>query len=206
MSFGCYATDHFLKDWQWDWNIFDKITYLRRRNDSRKLPAFSFLIFYILWHHEKRPVITSYATFCDIIDSSKVAIFDLEKSVTYRVIIWKCILNKRLTQICIEEHRQTLYIVWTPRVGHFTCSTNWLVTYNDCRAAGAQSDTLDFLTGAAPVDVGFPSIFHCLSLSLLRLRNAVMHCCLQLGSVIVPCMSHLGNWVVNYWARHLRRP
>ena len=40
---------------------------------------------------------------------------------THRVIIWKCILNKRLVQICIEENRLTLYIVRTHTVGHFIC-------------------------------------------------------------------------------------
>ena len=60
----------------------------------------------------------------------------------YRVIIWKCIVNKCLVQICIEEHRQTIYIVRTHKMGHFICSTNWVVICNDCLAAGGQSDTL----------------------------------------------------------------
>ena len=29
----------------------------------------------------------------------------------YGVIIWECIVSKRLVQICIEEHSQILYIV-----------------------------------------------------------------------------------------------
>ena len=40
---------------------------------------------------------------------------------TYRVIIWKCVLNKHLVRICIGGHSETLYIVRTPKMGHFIC-------------------------------------------------------------------------------------
>ena len=43
--------------------------------------------------------------------------------VIYRVIIWECILNKRLVRLCIDRHRETLYTVRTPNVGHFICDT-----------------------------------------------------------------------------------
>ena len=66
-----------------------------------------------------------------------------------RVIIWKCILNKRLVQICIEDHCQILYIVRTRKVGHFIYSADWVFTCYDCLPAGAQSDTM--VSGLVPL-------------------------------------------------------
>ena len=48
----------------------------------------------------------------------------------YRVIIWECILNKHLVRICIGRHREALYTVRTPKVGHFICDTKRFDIWN----------------------------------------------------------------------------
>ena len=55
------------------------------------------------------------------IDLDKVCTSNLKNHLTYRVIIWECILNKHTARISIDRHSETLYTVRTPKVGHFIC-------------------------------------------------------------------------------------
>ena len=101
--------------------------------------------------------------------------------VILQVIIWKCIWNKRLVQICIEGYRRTLCIVRTRKVSHYMCSKNWVLICNHWLAAGVWHSHL--WTGAVPLDSGFLAILYGLSLPLLQVRNEVIRRRLQLQVV-----------------------
>ena len=57
------------------------------------------------------------------------------------MIISECILNTHLVRICIEKQRETLYIVRTPKVGHFICDTRRFDIWKGSLAGLGQSCT-----------------------------------------------------------------
>ena len=68
--------------------------------------------------------------------------------------IWKCILNKRLVQICVEERSWTLYTVITRKVGQWA-----ILSVIQIESLFAMTDSQQVIkvtphsgTGAAPVD------------------------------------------------------
>ena len=106
----------------------------------------------------------------------------------------KCVLSKRLVQ--------RIRYVLKGTAKHYTSfeHTRWVllsVVQSESLFAMAVLQqalkvTLDSWTGAVPVDAAFQAIFHGLSFSLLRVRNAVTHHRLQLGSVIESCRGERG--------------